>query len=367
MKYERATPRESLEGGIARVAAAYGFSAPPINVSKRAVGDTGITDVGTAAQSILLSTHPTKKPTQVWGVHKQRGGILLSFTVLASRHAISHALVVKTAASIAELAGFTDLVVGVSSIGDNESRRRFIRELGSYFRRHGEHIPEETMKRSAREPLEAYREILSLGGELVEKLPKPIDFLSENSRKIMVDTLHLFEAVGIEYELVPHLPSVTGVHGELLFAISGKDGTDERVILATGGRLDELVRTKDKAPVGHAVGLSLTVPADEVGEREGGISCAVVHVGEVARQRAFSLIEALWRADVAVQDALLAESLREQMDEAKRVEAKYIAIIGQRESLDKTVLVRNSQTGMQESMPADRLAAFVSRNRSLRS
>lgn len=364
MKFERGAKRESLDTSIARIAGAYGFVTPPVSLSRRALQDQGDVDFDTrAALALVKGAAPAKKTAQLWGSARRGAQTTFSFTVLASRHAISHALVIKTATSILERAGMTDLVVGVSSIGDQESRRRFARELQSFFRKHASVTPPELLKKAQHDPEAAYRELLAEGGELSEKLPRPIDYLSENSRKTMVDTLHLFEAVGIEYELRPHLPAARGVHAELLFAISAVDQKGARVIAATGGRMDELMK-KSGGSVGHSVGLSVTVPevvdADQPDEK---ISCFVVHVGEAAKLKSFALVEALSRADVAVRDALLAESLKDQMDEAKRVGAKYIAIIGQREALDGTVLLRNIETGAQQSLLTTKLPSLVARTR----
>jgi histidyl-tRNA synthetase len=368
MKFERTRERESLDASIMNIAQAYGFTAPAINVSKKTIADLDDSlDIGTKVTTALVKARqPSKKPQHLWGATKRSSGTTLSFTILASRHAISHALVVKAAVSIAEAAGFTDLAVGVSSIGDSESRRRFARELGTFFRKNAEALSPEILKRANTDPEGAYRAVLADGSELIEKLPRPIDYLSESSRKTMVDTLHLFESVGIEYELQAHLPAVIGTHAELLFAVSGVDQKGERVILATGGRLDDLMKKQDKSPQGHAVGVSVTVPeALDLSPQadDAHLSCFVVHVGEAAKLKGFKLLDALCRANVSVQEALLAESLKDQMDAAKAAGAKYIAIIGQREALDGTVIIRNVGSGMQQSVSTERLTALVARSK----
>ena len=366
MKFERGLRRESLDASIARVASAYGFTAPPVAITKKSVADQGdAMDHNTAVTTALVKgQQPAKKPTQVWGTSKRSGGTTLSFTILASRHAISHALVIKTALSVAELAGYTDLLVAVSSIGDNESRRRFTRELGSYFKKNAAVLSPEILKRAATDPEGAYRDVLAEGTEAAERLPRPIDYLSENSRKAMVDTLHMFESVEIPYQLEPHLPATPGIHGELLFAVSGVDTKGERSIIATGGRLDELMKKQEKSPSGHSVGVSLMVPdtIEAVKPDDEQLSCFVVHVGEAAKLRAFTVLDALWRANIAVQEALMSESLRDQMESAKHANPKYIAIIGQRESLDKTILIRTLSTGMQQSVPIDKFASTIARS-----
>ena len=84
-------------------------------------------------------------------------------------------------------------------------------------------------------------------------------------------------------------------------------------------------------------------------------------MGDAAKLKAFTVMEALWRANVSVQEALMADSLRDQMERGKMLNAKYIAIIGQREALDNTVIVRNVATGIQGPIPLDKLAPMLAR------
>lgn len=363
---ERGARRESLDAAISRVAFAYGFSAPPVALSRRAVSDASNTsaDPHTAAQVALINNtgnQPVRSPLQIWGSSKRTNGTTLSFTILAARHGIAHALVVKAALSVADLAGYTDLAVSVSSIGDAESRRRFTRELGNFFKKNHEALTPERAHLAIKDPEKLYRELLHAKDPLAERLPRPIDYLSENSRKTMTDTLKLFEAVHIQYSLEPHLTAVPGVHAELVFSISGLNKKGERLIVASGGRFDELMK-KRAATTGNTVGMSVTIPNQVEPELSSAqLSCFIVHVGDAAKLKAFGMVEALWRANVAVGEALMAETLKEQMEKAKSDNAQYIAIVGQREALDNTVILRNANTQMQFPLALDKLAAAVSK------
>lgn len=365
---ERGVRRESLDAGVTRIAAAYGFTAPAITISKRAVADQGAVDHSIAAIMALMSSSagaPHTSPSkinQTWGTTKRSGGTTLSFSITGGKHAVSHALVVKTALSIAELSGYTELAVGVSSVGDAESRRRFTRELGTFFKKNSESLSPEIKQKSLHNPDEAYRMLLSSSDPLAERLPRPIDYLSENSRKVMTDALALFESVGIPYSLASHLPATPGVQTEIQFAISGIDKKGVRTVIAEGGRFDELLKKREKNPQGHAVGIALNLGVEvEYDDDPETPACFVVHVGEAAKLKAFTLIEALWRAQVAVREGLMAESLREQMEAAKTAGVRYIAIIGQRESLDNTVIIRSVATQLQTSIPVEKLVMSVNR------
>lgn len=361
---ERGKRHESLDSSIARVAYAYGFSAAPVVIAKKAlVGVPDDVDPKTAAAIALVNgAESGKGPSQTWGSARRSNGTTLSFAIFSTKHAIAHAIVVKTALSISELAGYKDLAVHVSSIGDLESRKRFTRELGNFFKKHHDLTPADLKQLAVHDPDAAYRVMLHRKDPSLERAPRSIDFLSENSRKTMLATLSLFESVGIAYSLNPRLVAHPGVESELLFAIEGTDREGARVRVATGGRYDEhakRVRGPDAEP---AVAMNVHVPKriDVEAEEEEPL-CFVVHVGDAAKLKAFALLEALWRSHIAVGQALMAENLREQVLRGVGAKTTYIAIIGQREALDSTVIVRNVATQMQITMPLEKLNAYVMR------
>jgi len=357
---ERGKQYESLDAALARVAYAYGFTSPPVVIPKKALAVSD--DLATSASAALLKNAGSGKLTaQLWGSARgPKGGTTLSFAIYAGRHAVAHALVVEAARSVAELAGFSDLTVLVSSVGDQESKRRFARELGNFFRKNIDATPAELKHVATHDPEGAYRTLLASRDPLLEKAPHPIDFLSENSRKTMLETLALFEAIGIPYAIEPRLPAEPGFHAELLFAIEGTDRKGVRARIASGGRFDEFVRKSGSAE--RAVSISVIVP-DRVDPEtaDEGPTCFVVHVGDAAKLKVFGLLGALWHANLMVTQSLMAETLREQIDQARTAGARYLAIIGQREALDGTVILRNLSTQLQTTIPAEKLAGHIGR------
>jgi len=362
---ERGRRHESLEKSIASIAFAYGFSAPPVQVSRKAVSSVKHDDPKTAVALAVMKQQTAKgKPVQVWGGARTGRGMTLTFGTVGTRAAIGNALIVKTALSIAELAGFDSPAVSVSSIGDAESKRRFTRELGNFFKKNHDVVPEDLKARALHDPDAVYRELLQRKDALIERAPRTIDYLSESSRKTMLETLSLFESVGIPYSIDARMHGEQAIHSELIFGIDAteRDGTKTRI--AVGGRFNDTARKSFGIDSDTATALSLSLPRDvdlDAVDREP--ACYVVHVGEAARLKAFTLLEALWRAHIAVTQTLMAESFKEQIDLGKLSGAKYLAIIGQREALDNTIIIRNTATQLQVTLPADKLEAYVSRTR----
>ncbi len=359
---ERERGRESLNQSLSRIAYAYGFSAPPVHLPKKSLTIPQTSNVKIAAAVQLLKSKDDAK--QRWAsVHMGSKGTLVTFAIYAAKHAVANALVVKTVMSIAEAVGLSDISVLVSSIGDAESKRRFTRELVNFFKKHSEVILPEVRELSLHDPDRAYLLMLEKHDPALEKAPKPIDFLSENSRKAMLETLSLFESVGIPYAIDPRLSGTINVTNELLFAVEGSNKKGERSRIAEGGRFDTAL---EKLPTGEvAIAMSMLVERDIEAEAiDEEPACFVVHVGDVAKLKAFSALENLWRSGYIVGQALMGASLRDQILNAQVANTRYVAIIGQREALDGTVIVRNLTTQLQVTIPLDKLAGYIARTRS---
>lgn len=362
--FERAGHRESLDAAIASVAQAYGFSAPPIVIPKK---DAASAASGPALVSLLAgklgrapgASSPTQN-MQGWGIAKAHGGAAIVFVISAPQHAIAQAFVVQSALSTAEAAGYADLMVLVSSVGDHDSGKRYAHELGNFFRKHAKELPDDIRDAAAKDVSVALRLLEAAEHPLVDTLPRTIDYLSESSRKVMLETISLFEALEVRYELAARLPCEPGISRELVFAIEGTDRAGKRVRVASGGRIGD-TRGTAGAP---AVGMAVALP-DDLGTRgmpEGAQpSCYVVHVGEAAKLKAFALIDSLWHAHITLGQALMVTTIQDQMQKAAGSGARYLAIIGQREALDNTAIVRTVATQLQETIPFDRVSARLAR------
>lgn len=360
--FERTKGRESLDASLARIAYAYGFSSQPIAIPQTALKKYDTGDETAVSVATLKAAGKGKGPRHIWSSSKgAKQTTLLTFAIVSDKSAIAHTLVIKTVLGIAEAAGYSDLSVSVSSVGDQESRKRFTRELGNFFKKNAAEVPADLKHAAQHDPEKAYRALLKSGDLLAKRTPKPIDYLSENSRKTMLDTISLFEAVGIQYAIEPRLMSEEGVHSELLFAIDGTTKRGERVRIALGGRFDELLK-KEGVLTEPAVSVSMRIPerldAEGFDDRP---HCFVVHVGEAAKLKMFSVLDAVTKADLAIGQAIMAETFKDQMERASTSGSRLIAIIGQREALDSTIIVRSVSTQLQQTIPLERLIGHLSR------
>lgn len=362
---ERGVQKESLDALVLSAAHAYGFTTTPVTLTRSDIVDMPDDTDSNVAYSAALANKigVVEETTQTWGTAKKDGGTAIVFAAASPKLSTAQAFVVKAALVTCESAGFSDPVVLISSIGDNESRRRYVRELGNFFKKNAKELSEDLIHLSAKYPDEAAQSLINDNHELANSLPRTIDYLSESSRKIMLETISLFETLGIVYELEPRLTYTPDVQQELVFAIDAKDKKGNVVRVASGGRFEKGEKKKNRTDI---IGMSVSLP-ERIDTRGAAQlptpACFVVHVGEAAKLKAFTLLESLWRAQIDIGQALLAETIQEQMERAKSSDTKYVAIIGQREALDDTVIIKNTGTQIQETIPLAKLIGRMSRVR----
>ncbi len=83
-----------------------------------------------------------------------------------------------------------------------------------------------------------------------------------------------------------------------------------------------------------------------------------IQLGAEALRRGLVVLELLRRARIPVSQALGAHSLAEQVGRAERDEIPYTVIIGHREAIDGTAIVRDTLTRSQETIPVTMLPRY---------
>jgi histidyl-tRNA synthetase len=76
----------------------------------------------------------------------------------------------------------------------------------------------------------------------------------------------------------------------------------------------------------------------------------LAQLGDPARKKAFVLFEELRAGGVAVSANFSKSAIKAQLEIANRLGVKYTLILGQQEVVDGTVLVRDMESGMQETV-----------------
>lgn len=279
--------------------------------------------------------------------------IAIHFHILGIDRPLADTVLIHALRALVEEVTKKDPRVIVNSIGDKETGARYSRELGAFFKKRGHLFPSDCVSCATRDPLDGLF-LLQKRGENTEGIPAPVDFLSEASRVHFEALLEHLEATNTEYELSPHLLNRGNGLSETYFEIRDQDGST----IVSGGRYGELARKFFKNA--HALGgvvrfASKTINTCEAPKKHVA-KVAFVQLGTEAKRESLRLTEELRKARIPLAQALGIESLTEQMQVAERSQARYLLIMGHKEALDRSIVVRNRETLREESVPLTELS-----------
>lgn len=256
---------------------------------------------------------------------------------------------------------FSDLGIPVeiqiNSIGTPESRKNYIRLLQDYYKPLKRKLCEDCKKRFVRNPLRLLD--CKVCQEYQKDAPVIIDHLDDTSRKHFEDVLEHLDDAEVPYTLNPTI--VRGLdyytHTVFEFYPEGDEQAAQGALLA-GGRYDGLAEDlggRSTPGCGFAAGIERIVHRVEDMVRAGTMTIPeprvdlyVAQLGEAPRRRALYLFEALRRAGFSAAQHFSRNGLKGQLAIASKLEAKFTLIFGQKELVDKTVLIRDMENGSQE-------------------
>jgi len=79
----------------------------------------------------------------------------------------------------------------------------------------------------------------------------------------------------------------------------------------------------------------------------------------LAKRKSLLLFENLRHAGIAVATSLGRDGIKGQLRMANRLRVKFTLIVGQKEALDRTVILREMDSGIQESIAMDDIAEVI--------
>jgi len=182
--------------------------------------------------------------------------------------------------------------------------------------------------------------------------PTVLDYLCQSCNNYFKNLLELIEDNGILYELTPSL--IRKSEGSNRLAFSVRSGGVE---LAIGGRHDYISETAFKRQIA-AVGVSLFVSRiTQVIQLQGNQILArqksrvfFIVVGDQAKKASVRLMHLLRSNGIITMEALGRKSLKMQLKAAEKAKAPVSVLLGQKEVFEETAIVRDMDTGAQETV-----------------
>lgn len=254
--------------------------------------------------------------------------------------------------------------IQINSIGTPESRKTYKTHLVNYYKSQKSDLCEDCKVRLSKNPLR----LLDCKNEkcqvIREDAPQIVDFLDEESKNHFVKVLEFLDEQGIPYNLNPYLVRGLDYYTKTVFEVwSTAQGEHKgQVALAGGGRYDNLIGQflgRGVPAVGFAVGIERAIARiKESGYQPPELwksDVFVAQLGEAPKRKALKLFEELRSEGVRVSASFSKDDLKNQLSLASKMNVKYTLILGQKELSEGTILLRDMDGGMQETIAFNRI------------
>ena len=85
----------------------------------------------------------------------------------------------------------------------------------------------------------------------------------------------------------------------------------------------------------------------------------LAQLGDAAKRKSLLLFEAFRKAGIDAKSSLGRDSIKSQLRIANRLGVRFTLILGQKEALDGTMILREMDTGVQETIPVEKIVDEV--------
>ena len=269
--------------------------------------------------------------------------------------------IIRMGCEFLEKLGITGLTVEINSLGNIESRKKYIENLKTFMAERLDKLSEDSKKRYEKNPLRALDSKDKGDQEQFKDAPKLYDYLDEESKKYFEDTKKYLELLNIKYVENSKLVRGLDYYSETVFEIKSDKLGAQATVLA-GGRYDRLLEILDnvKIPaIGFAAGMErIAMLMDEnlIENKENGVY--IVYFDDT-KEYFIKTLEELRKNDIKASFDYNPKSFGAQMKKANKINAEYVLILGEEEQKENVVTLKKFSTGEQEKYSLDKVIEIV--------
>ena len=269
--------------------------------------------------------------------------------------------IIRMGCEFLEKLGITGLTVEINSLGNIESRKKYIEDLKAFMAERLDKLSEDSKKRYEKNPLRALDSKDKGDQEQFKDAPKLYDYLDEESKKYFEDTKKYLELLNIKYVENSKLVRGLDYYSDTVFEIKSDKLGAQATVLA-GGRYDRLLEILDnvKIPaIGFAAGMErIAMLMDEnlIENKENGVY--IVYFDDT-KEYFIKTLEELRKNDIKASFDYNPKSFGAQMKKANKINAEYVLILGEEEQKENVVTLKKFSTGEQEKYSLDKVIGII--------
>lgn len=324
--------------------------------------------------------HTLPQPVMLWykgsffrHENPQRGRFreFLQFGVeiIGESKPIGEAVIIQIFTLILKELGLADLTVHVNSIGDKECRGEYRKKLTSYYRKRLNSLCKDCKRRFKDNPFRLLDCKESQCAEIKNNAPQTVDSLCFACKQHLKELLEFLDSSGANYLLDTHLARGLDYYSRTVFEIfsdNNNNASGSPIALAAGGRYDSLAKVlgkRDTPGVGGAIGVdrvAMMMKERQIAPKpKRTAKVFLIQLSHTAKQKSLSIIEMFRKANIYIAQSVSKDNLNSQLSIASKMNVPYVLILGQKESLENSIIVRDMEAGSQESLPMEKVVEII--------
>lgn len=285
---------------------------------------------------------------------------------IGSTSPLLDAEMIQMAFHILKSLGLKNLVVKINSLGVPEVRENYKKLLRDFLKDKKDNLSEDSRKRYETNILRIFDSKIEVDQQIMKDAPLLIDHLDEQSKNDFDVVKKYLTQTGIPFEVDPALVRGLDYYTKTTFEIvSGSVGSQSA--LCGGGRYDLLIEELGGKPtpgVGFAAGMERILLACEneksLNIPEHSVDVYLIRLENEIELEVAKLASVLRRENISCDYDYLNRSVKAQMREANKYNAKYAVFIGGDEYKHGELNVKNLSNGEQQLIQIDDISKLKS-------
>lgn len=266
------------------------------------------------------------------------------------RNPLLDAEIIKMGYEFLERLGIKDLVVEINSLGNIESRKKYIEDLKQFMFERLDKLSEDSKKRYEKNPLRALDSKDKGDQEQFINAPKLYDYLDEESKEYFENTKKILEQLGVNYVVNDKLVRGLDYYSDTVFEIKSDKLGSQATVLG-GGRYDRLLEILGNAKVpaiGFAAGMErIAMLMDESLIENKEEKIFAIHFNDT-QDYFVKIISKLRENGIKINFDYNPKSFGAQMKKANKINAEYVLILGEEEQNKNAITMKKFSTGEQK-------------------
>lgn len=296
----------------------------------------------------------------------------LHLDIIGSFKSMADALILATSLAVVKEFYGKNICVIANNIGEKDSLNTYTREITSYYRKNLGELDAKCRQHFKKDIFKIFDCQTPRCLELMEEAPKSLSYLGEAIREHFKEVIEFLENMDTVYEIENTSLSNPDYSNKTIFEIRKYTNEDDVgnnsgfEILARGSRYDGLSKKMGLKKNIGAIGIAIkfdNVPQKETYKTKSidknKIKVFLIQFGASAKQKILKMIEVFRINKINISHALMRDDLGSQLSIAERSGAPFIAILGQKEIVENSIMIRNMKNRSQDSINVEKVGAFL--------